>query len=680
MAERGAADFPPSGSVRAQANVVWTAVGDAFFRELAKHLSAVLEADLVYVGEYRHKPAGRIVTLAAASRGSESRGFEYDVAGTPAAEVLSRGTSVYQKGIRSAFPSDALLNEAAAEAFAGKALFDSHGRCMGAIIAQWSHPLSNPSGSMTVLEAFAPRAAAELERRQDEERHIESEQRYRVFIASSPDAMWRIEFDEPIPINLPEDEQIERALRQGYIAECNDAAVRMYLGRPLPASEAIGQRLAAVVSRTDMTIEDFRAMIRAGYKAEGVVVRLLAGEVPRYVARSALGIVENGNLLRVWGIARDIGDIRKAEQEWHAWERRFRVLLETINMAAVMLDPEGKVLFCNDYLLRTTGWTREDVLGKSWFDVMIPSEHRDERRSAFLRYLAQGAEHEHFAETIVTRSGGRRLLDMDVTLLRDAEHNITGAAAIGRDVTNQRALEARLREAENLENIRKLAGAIAHDFKNLLSAISGFGSILLDAHQGGPERHAAAQIIRASEQGSALAQQLVAFSRNAPVELRPVSLNEVIRENRGVLQQLLGKKIVLVLNLAASLPEVMADPGQMHQVLVNLILNAHDAMPDGGQVTVTSGTVEVGRDRPAAAPDVEPGVYVEIDVADTGMGIADEIRTHIFEPFFTTKPGRGTGLGLASVYGIVRQSGGYVYVESEPGKGAAFHILLPALP
>ncbi len=680
MADGGKADLPPGGFGRARASAVWAAVGDAFFRELVKHLSAVLSADLLYVGEYVSKPVERIVTIAAGSHGAEARGFDYLIENTPAAEVFKRGRSIYEAGIRGVFPSDAALKEAGAEAFAGKALFDSHGQCIGAIIALWRHALSNTSGPMAVLEAFAPRTAAELERRQDENRHIESEQRYRAFIASSQDAMWRIEFEEPIPVDLPEDEQIERVLRLGYIAECNDAAVWMYLGRRVPPSEAIGKRVAAIVSRTDMSTDDFRAMIRAGYKAERVAVRLLAGDTPRYVVRSAVGVVEDGKLLRVWGTARDIGDLRKAEQEWHAWEQRFRMLLETIDMAAVMLDPQGNVLFCNDYLLRMTGWTREDLVGKNWFNAMVPDEHRDRLRNSFLQYLADGGEHERFEGVVLTRSGARRVIEWDRTLLRDGENRIVAAASIGRDITNQRALEARLREADRLESIRKLAGAIAHDFNNLLVAIVGFGEELLEAHRGGPERHAAEQIIRAGEQGSALARQLVAFSRNVPVASRPVDVNDVIRDSRGIVEHLLGKRVALVLNLAESLPKVMADPGQMNQILVNLALNAHDAMPDGGQLTITSRTVEVREDRPAEAPDVEPGSYVEIDVADTGTGIPDEVRTRVFEPFFTTKPGRGTGLGLASVYGIVRQSGGYVYLDSEVGKGTTFHILLPALP
>ncbi len=679
MADADKSDLRSGPGAAAGASEVWAAVGDAFFGELTKHLSSVLAADLVYVGEYFRKPVDRIITLAAGSNGAEAEGLDYYLKGTAAEEVLSRGAAIYESGITRAFPSDVSLKEAGAEALAGKALFSSRAEPIGAIVAVWRQPPVSSPAAGALLEAFAPRAAAELERKRAQDGLVESEQRYRAFIANSPDAMWRIEFEEPIPTGLPEDEQIERIFRIGYIAECNEAAVRMYLELPASVSAVIGSPLRDVMSRTDV-VDHLRALIRSEYRVERVAVRLGGpGRTPKYVLTTLVGIVEDGKLLRWWGTSHDVGDLRKAELEWHAWERRFRVLLETIHMAAVMLDPEGWVLFCNDYLLHITGWPRDQLLGKNWFDVAVPAEYREELRSAFFRYVAEGKDHA-YEGAVLTRGGATRLMAWDRTILRDAEQNIIGTASIGRDITNQRALEQRLREADRLESVRKLAGAVAHDFNNLLTAISSFGSELLEAHPSGPERHAAEQVIKASEQGGALTRQLIAFSRDLAVEPRRLDLNDVIRDSRSILQRLAGKRIELVLDLAPSLPAVLADPGQVHQVLVNLTINAHDAMPGGGRLTITSTTVEIGEERAATMPDVEPGTYVMLDVADTGAGIPESIRMHLFQPFFTTKEGRGTGLGLASVYGIVRQSGGYVSLDSESGKGTTFHILLPALP
>jgi signal transduction histidine kinase len=186
-------------------------------------------------------------------------------------------------------------------------------------------------------------------------------------------------------------------------------------------------------------------------------------------------------------------------------------------------------------------------------------------------------------------------------------------------------------------------------------------------------------VISASEQGAALTRQLLNFSHDVPVIPRPVQLNRLITEGEGVLHAVLGRNIELVCNPCTSPGTVLADDGQMHQVLLNLALNARDAMPQGGKLTITLQAVEVREAPPPGMPEVPPGAYVQLDVADTGSGMPEDVRTHVFEPFFTTKRERGTGLGLASVYGIVRQSGGYISVDSAPGKGSAFHILLPAL-
>ena len=214
----------------------------------------------------------------------------------------------------------------------------------------------------------------------------------------------------------------------------------------------------------------------------------------------------------------------------------------------------------------------------------------------------------------------------------------------------------------------QLAGGIAHDFNNLLTIIRGYTGLLLGVHKSGPLSEAAEEVIKASEQGEALTRQLLSFSRNQPIAPRRLKLNDIVAENENMLRQLIGDKIRLVADLDPSPRTVLADPGQIHQVLVNLALNALDAMPEGGKLTVTSKAVEINEHGAAGMPDVQPGHYVMLVVADTGMGMPEDVKEHLFEPFFTTKPGRGTGLGLASVYGIVRQSGGHISVESELGR------------
>jgi PAS domain S-box-containing protein len=675
MGDWDTVDPAHSGVAGGMASQVWNAVGAAFFRELTSHLSSALDAHLVYIGELCSRPVDRLIVLATNKNGTEINGFEYEVGGTSVEEMLAHGMSIHERSVRRVFPSDPVLEKAGGEAFAGKALFDSRGQPIGAIVAVWRHPLSDSSRTVAMLEAIAPRAAAELERKRGEDSLRASEQRYQAFIAASSDAMWRVEFEEPIPIDLPEDEQIDRIYRYGYIDECNQATVRIYAPG---ASSVIGARVGSILPRTEMRIQYLRELIRMGYNgAHFVTIQSPEGNLT-YVVSSLMGIVEDGKLLRVWGSARDIGDLRKAELEWHASERRFRQILETNQIAALMLDAQGRVMFCNDFLLTVTGWSRDDFLGGEVFDMMIPAEDRDKLRSGLADQISGRVPRQHYEGRLLRRDGTHRLTAWDSTVLLDTEGKATGVAVLGRDITDQKVLEARLREADKLESVRRLAGAIAHDFNNLLMVIMGYGSELLEASEDDSQQKAAA-VVQATEQGVALTRQLLSFSRDLPVKPQPVQVNTVITDNENMLRHLLGKMVGLVCDLDPSPPAVMADPGQIHQVLVNLAMNARDAMPGGGTLSITTRTVEVDEIRPAAMPDVKPGTYVVLDVGDTGTGIPEDVRVHIFEPFFTTKQGSGTGLGLASVYGIVRQSGGYISVESTPGKGATFHILLPAL-
>ncbi|HOK45252.1 MAG TPA: PAS domain S-box protein [Bryobacteraceae bacterium] len=661
-------------TVAGKAAEVWAAVGTSYFQVLTAHLSGVLGADVVYVGEVARGASERINILAASN--SSLAAGSLTLPGTAAAEVLSRGAFTCQSGARQLFPLDSTLEKQGTEAYAGQALFDSSGRSLGIVAATWRHPLADFAPAVALLRAFAPRTAAELERKRADDILHESEQRYRAFIAANPESMWRVEFDEPIPIDLSEDEQIERMGRLGYIAEANEAAARM-TGAP-SAEDLIGKRLGEFAPLMHTEEENLRKVIRSGYKATIVNATPLGnGPDGRYLIRDYLGVVEKGALVRFWGITRDTGDLRRAELKAEASERRFQRILETILLAAVTLDREGRVTFCNEYLLRVLGRSREDLIGKNWFETVVFEEDRARLKEEFAKSIA-GVEDSQSLETrLIGRDGACRLLEWERVTLRDAEGKVTGVAGLGRDITDQKALEARLSRAQKLESVGRLAGGIAHDFNNLLTVIRGYAGQLREAHHSGPLREAADEVIRAAGQGEELTKQLLAFSRNQPLAPRLLRLNDVVAENENILRQLTAGRVELVENLESSSRTVLADPVQMHQVLVNLALNAVDAMPDGGKLTITAKDVDVGETGAEGMPDVEPGRYVMLEVADTGSGMAEEVKEHLFEPFYTTKPGRGTGLGLASVYGIISQSGGHIFVDTERGKGTTFKILLP---
>ena len=243
----------------------------------------------------------------------------------------------------------------------------------------------------------------------------------------------------------------------------------------------------------------------------------------------------------------------------------------------------------------------------------------------------------------------------------------------------RRAAEARLGQAQKMEAIGQLAGGVAHDFNNLLGVIQGYGELLLkDLPRDDRRWRRVDDILRAATRGAALTRQLLAFSRQQPLEARPVDLNAVVADIERMLQRLIGEDIRITSALAEGLHRVKVDPTQIEQVLMNLVINARDAMSGGGRLMLETGNVDLDETYTQSHPEVSPGPYVMLAVSDTGHGMDADTLSHVFEPFFSTKaPGSGTGLGLATAYGIVRQSGGHINVYSEPGRGTTFKVLLP---
>jgi PAS domain S-box-containing protein len=392
-------------------------------------------------------------------------------------------------------------------------------------------------------------------------------------------------------------------------------------------------------------------------------------------------IVEGpGGRLIHQGIIIDITDRKEREAAVREAEQRLGDILESVQLVAVMLDPGGRVTFCNGYLVDLTGWSRDEIIGKDWFELFVAEPERAAVRRWFdeaLRREAPGGSREN---PILTRSGATREMVWDNTVIRDGSGRVIGLGSFGRDVTEQRQLELQYRQAQKMEAVGQLAGGIAHDFNNLLQVISGYANFALEElPEGAPLGLEIGEIRLAADRATTLVRQLLAFSRRQQMERRVIDLNTTVSDLLKMLRRVIGEHLDLEFVAGADVPPVRADPGQIEQALVNLCVNARDAMPDGGSFRVTVRHADLGDSYAAAHPGVTPGRHVQLSVRDTGWGMSPEVAAHAFEPFFTTKEeGAGAGLGLSTVYGIVTQADGSITLDSEEGEGSTFQIYLPA--
>ena len=660
------------------ARQVSATIGLEFFQLMAKHLANALDADAIYIGEFLGGYMERVKALAALVDG-EPDSFQFELAGSAAVQIALGKPCACRAGALVRFPGDSMLSRLGAEAFIGVPLRNSDGRPSGLIMAVYRRAVPSLSVPKAMLEVFAPRASAELIRQQEEEKLRASEQRYRAFIENNADAMWRIEFAQPVSTSLPEQEQLDRIFEEGYLAECNTAMAHWY-GLDSPG-QLIGWRMEELVPEPNGSLrESILPFIRSGYVFSTIETTPIDRNGKRkHMLRSQLGIVEDGMLRRIWGTNRDITELKRAELDLDASERRMADLLDAVHLLVVRFDAQDAIVSCNDYFFQLTGWRPEDVIGKNWFDLMIPPDQRTAVRASFADSRLGAHAPVHFESALLGPQGRHWWIAWDSTPFRGSHGDTIATVNVGRDITELKGLETQFRQAQKLDSIGRLAGGIAHDFNNLLTIIRGYSGILLKKlDQSHPACAELNEIRKAAEKGAALTYQLLAFNRHQVVRLELLDLNALVAEDVRMFQRLIGESITLITNLDPSLGLIRADAGRIHQVLLNLVVNSRDAMPAGGTLTISSSNIEVDPLKASDGSPPRPGNYIQLKIADTGVGMSEDVRSRLFEPFFTTKEkGKGTGLGLSTVYSIIKQSEGYITVETELGKGTTFSVLLP---
>lgn len=462
--------------------------------------------------------------------------------------------------------------------------------------------------------------------------------------------------------------------------------------------ELIGQKVELLVPKR---YRDRHHQHRASYASQPKIRRMGAGldlygtrkDGSEFPVEISLSPISTPSGCFVLSAIRDITDRKKIEEDLRRaheelnrranrqlseQQNRMASIVESSDDAIVGKDLDGTITTWNRGAERIYGYTREEMIGQP-ISRLTPSDRPDEIPT-ILQRIRRGDNVEHFESVRVAKDGRRLDVSLSISPVRDPDGNIVGASAIARDITAQKRTETQLHQAQKMEAVGRLAGGIAHDFNNVLAIITACAELLRD-HTDGKENSLQfiANIREAVQRGSNLTRQLLAFSRRQKVQPFVLDLNDRLKEVSKLLKPLMGDDVEVVMTLRPASALVEADPGQLDQIVLNLAVNARDAMPRGGRFIVETNTVEFDDAFAQQHSPLKAGKYVQLSVSDTGTGMDAVTVSRIFEPFFTTKdPGKGTGLGLATVYGIVRQSGGYIWVYSEPGHGTTFKMYLPS--
>ena len=403
-------------------------------------------------------------------------------------------------------------------------------------------------------------------------------------------------------------------------------------------------------------------------------------------------VLTNGGMF-VLSAIRDISDrkriaeeLRRANEELQRrtteqlgeYRSRLASIIDSSEDAIIGKGLDGIVTSWNKGAERIYGYTPEEVVGKH-ISILAPSDRPDEI-PGILRKIARGENIEHYESARITKDGRQLDVSISVSPLRDAKGNVIGASAIARDITAQKRAETQLHQAQKMEAIGRLAGGVAHDFNNILGIINACAEFLRDRIDPAADlTRYVENIKKAVERGSSLTRQLLTFSRSSSIQPRILDLNERLRDVSKLLRPLMGDDVEILIVSKSPAAVIEADPGQLDQIMVNLAVNARDAMPRGGKFILETRSENFDQAFAEQRQNMPAGKYVLLAVSDTGSGMDEATVSRIFEPFFTTKgPGKGTGLGLATVYGIVKQSAGHILVYSELGHGTTFKIYLPS--
>jgi two-component system, cell cycle sensor histidine kinase and response regulator CckA len=554
------------------------------------------------------------------------------------------------------FPEDYDGVEGAVATWTGaQKQFDCRLKCQGGaelwVLASTSPILDDAGGFGGALVMFTDVTA----RRQAERALRESEVRYRRIVETANEGIWMMDATGTT-------EYVNRVMAQilGY-----------------PAKEVVGR------SFFDFVFDDDRSAIREqiGPQRTGprepveIRMRKKGGAVIWVLASTSPILNEAGDLEGLLAMCSDVTADRRAAKE----RIRLHSAVEQAAEGIMITRRDGTIVYVNPAWQKLTGYSSVEVVGRT--PRLLKAEGQDRKVYKDLWETILAGQVWRGEITNRNRNGQLYTLEETITPVRDETGRISEFIAFGQDTSDRRDLEARLRQSQKMEAVGRLAGGVAHDFNNLLTVITGYSErLLIGLKEDDPLRKGADAIKRSADRAAALTRQLLAFSRRQILAPKVLDLNAVVSGTQKMLQRMIGEDIELVTKLASDLGRVKADPNQVEQVLMNLAVNSRDAMPRGGLVTIETENVVLDKTLAARHVGLPPGPYIMLTVTDTGCGMDEEVLSHLFEPFFTTKEqGKGTGLGLSTTYGIVKQSGGYIWVDSEVNKGTSVRVYLPRI-
>jgi PAS domain S-box-containing protein len=469
---------------------------------------------------------------------------------------------------------------------------------------------------------------------------------------------------------------------EGKILRCNNAMAGLL---KKPFREIIGRPHWEIVYGTTAPIQECPVMrMRETHRRQTAILPIN----DRWFNITVDPLLdEAGSLIGAVHIMSDITEHKRAEEALRRSEEKYRTILENIEEGYYEVDITGNFTFFNDSICRIWGYPKEELIGMNNRQY-TDQENAKKLFQTFNKVYTTGEPARGFGWEIIRKDGTKRYIEASVSLQKDSSDKPIGFRGIIRDITERKraeeerlALQEQLRQSQKMEAIGQLAGGVAHDFNNLLTVIHGYSELILTNLDENSRLHQdVREIIHASERASSLTGQLLAFSRKQVLQPKVLYLNAHVSNMDKMLRRMIGENIELMTLLAKDLGRIKADPGQIEQVILNLAVNARDAMLNGGKLTIETANIELDENYARSHIGVTPGHYVMLSVSDTGVGIAREVKERIFEPFFTTKEkGKGTGLGLSTVFGIIQQSGGNIWVYSEPGLGTTFKIYLPRI-